>query len=172
MIIINKKPFIALSCCEQNKESRHESAHRLLAAVLKEYFDLNEYEIVRDDRGKPYLKDSPLYISLSHTKDMVCAGVADSLLGVDIEKLRPCPEKIISRVFSEEEKKFFLGLPADEKDREFFRLWTLKESFVKMTGQGISYGMSNISFEPPEEKDFHYRTFCYGSYVISAAYKK
>ncbi|WP_195964112.1 4'-phosphopantetheinyl transferase family protein, partial [Clostridium cuniculi] len=32
------------------------------------------------------------------------------------------------------------------KDEYFFRIWSLKEAFIKCLGEGLSYGMKNVEF--------------------------
>lgn len=33
---------------------------------------------------------------------------------------------------------------SNNKEYEFTRIWVMKEAFVKMKGQGISYGLQNV----------------------------
>ena len=35
----------------------------------------------------------------------------------------------------------------DEIEEYFFRIWSLKEAFIKCIGEGLSYGMRNVEFE-------------------------
>ena len=51
---------------------------------------------------------------------------------------------VIRRAFSEKEK-YILENSADS-DQMFFRIWTLKESFVKALGIGISYPLKSAEF--------------------------
>ena len=50
----------------------------------------------------------------------------------------------MKRVFSDSEMEMLEK--SDDKDLLCFRLWTLKESYVKAIGIGVSYPLKNISF--------------------------
>ena len=104
-----------------------------------------ELTIARTERGKPYFADYPrLYGSPSHSGDYCVCAMADFPVGADIQihsRLRSeTPEeaavrlkRIARRYFSPAEAEF---VETDTCDR-FFRLWTARESYVKLTGQGI-----------------------------------
>lgn len=72
-------------------------------------------------------------------------GVAGEPLGVDAEQIRPLRERVLRRVFAPEEVAA-VGESASP-DEMFFRFWTLKESFVKAIGIGISYPMQEVRFQ-------------------------
>ena len=44
---------------------------------------------------------------------------------------------VASRFFHREEIRYLDSLPQFRRDEGFYRLWTLKESFVKATGRGL-----------------------------------
>ena len=87
--------------------------------------------------GKPYLTHYPnIHFNISHCiKGCVCA-VSDAPIGVDIQEIRPYSTDIAERVCSVNELKRIEK--ANDKAIEFTRIWTMKESYVKMTGEGIS----------------------------------
>lgn len=66
------------------------------------------------------------------------------VLGVDCESIRPLRPGVLHRSFSPDESRFVLESPVP--DESFFRLWTLKESFVKALGIGISYPLHTAVF--------------------------
>jgi 4'-phosphopantetheinyl transferase len=49
-------------------------------------------------------------------------------------------------VFSADELAALEAAAEGERDMLFFRIWTLKEAFVKAIGTGIGYPMNTISF--------------------------
>jgi 4'-phosphopantetheinyl transferase len=102
--------------------------------------------------GKPEITDDrnpwQLRFNISHSSDLaVIAVVAESAIGVDIEKIRPDVEclQLAKRFFSEKEYRKLLSLPAAEKPRAFFACWTRKEAFIKAIGKGLSFGLSGFS---------------------------
>ena len=69
-----------------------------------------------------------------------------------------------------------MGFEGDVRTSEFFRLWTMKESYLKMTGEGISFPLNRIEFklgEPigvyrdGEKCDCHVREYEIPGYKVS-----
>ncbi|MCM1185714.1 MAG: 4'-phosphopantetheinyl transferase superfamily protein [Lachnoclostridium sp.] len=90
-------------------------------------------------RGKPYFRDIPLFFNLSHSGDYVICVVSEHEVGVDIQKQKTVRERQISnRFFHEREREWLAGLSEKERTEAFFRLWTRKEAYGKMTGEGIA----------------------------------
>lgn len=96
-------------------------------------------EFVYGANGKPYLKDcGDVYFNLSHSGEYVLCALSDREVGCDIEKLRKADVKLAKRYFCPEEYDHILSAGDEARQRElFFRYWTLKESFIKTTGQGL-----------------------------------
>ncbi len=65
-------------------------------------------------------------------------------VGIDVEQIRGISESMEKRVLSKEEREWVSG---KEREEAFIRLWTLKESYVKATGQGLTMNFSKISFQ-------------------------
>ena len=63
---------------------------------------------------------------------------------VNIEDIKEFKKSIIKKVLTNNELIDLLS--ANNKNEYFFKLWTLKESFLKAIGTGLSYGMQNIEF--------------------------
>ncbi len=86
--------------------------------------------------GKPRLvgEDAPA-ISLSHTRELVGCAVAEVEIGLDLEF---CRERdfaaLVEMLCGPEELTHFLELPADERNRRFYRMWTRREAIYKLNG--------------------------------------
>lgn len=91
--------------------------------------------------GKPYFNELPLYFSLSHSKDFCLCAFSEQEIGADIELIKEKPNKVGERFFSEEEKKE-LQFCEDIRGKNllFYKLWTRKEAYGKMTGCGVFRG--------------------------------
>lgn len=93
-------------------------------------------DIIRTDNGKPVIRDGYFHFSLAHSGNAVVCALGNDNLGIDIERVRRFKGRVALRYFSELERRMtrlpFLG------HWFFFKVWTRKESFVKMTGEGVS----------------------------------
>lgn len=83
------------------------------------------------DNGKPYFPDIPsLHFSISHAKNMAITVFSDKNVGIDCEhSKRILPDKILSRFFSRDEAEAYRKSP--------LKLWVIKESLSKLSGNGI-----------------------------------
>ena len=108
------------------------AAYLLLCHALKEEFDITAPpEFAFTEHGKPYL---PLYphilFSISHCHEAVACALACAPVGIDVESLSAFDPALIAAVMSPAEQERILC--ASSPDLEFTRLWTAKESVVKM----------------------------------------
>lgn len=116
----------------------------MLKIALKEYFQILDFTIQYDWYVKPFLKEYPnVFFSISHCKCGCVVVVADELVGIDIQNIVPFSWDVAKRVCCLEE----LGVlkQSTHKQREFIRMWTKKESYLKMTGAGISGNLKSIN---------------------------
>ena len=134
------------------------AADMLLRRVLSEKLGIapSEIEFAVTDSGKPYLKNGDWHFSISHSGDIAAVAVSrDCPVGIDVEKIRPVSARILLRVFSESDAHFVLGgspvsngrIEEREMLTRFFKVWTYKEAFVKMTGEGICADLKSISYD-------------------------
>lgn len=96
-----------------------------------------------DDFGKPSLPSphDKLQFSITHSHGLVMAAalVGQERIGIDCELIRPEVNivQMAQECMSESELLAFNQLPKKSKQRDFFRLWTQKESFLKAIGKGL-----------------------------------
>lgn len=69
-------------------------------------------------------------------------------IGIDAEFPGYYPDVLVDRALSESEKDFLQSHNADlSENREwFYRLWTLKEAYVKKYGIGVDTDLTDFSF--------------------------
>lgn len=90
------------------------------------------------EHGKPYLQNnSDIFFNLSHSGDYVLCGIADRQIGVDIQKRH---DKDVSGVKEKIHN-------AQDKDEDFFLLFSAKEAFCKCTGEGLQRDLSHIAVD-------------------------
>ena len=95
---------------------------------------IEEITIVRDEKGKPYLLEGNLKISLSHSKNWAAVSIGETESGVDVEENFEDALGIAKNFFPAKEYLKLRSLPEEKLGENFLKLWTLKESYFKMTG--------------------------------------
>lgn len=88
-----------------------------------------------DENGKPIAEG--ICFNLSHSGDYVICAVSERAVGCDIEQIKEAPKLVAERAFLVEENAYLKSFSGNAYNREFFRIWTKKESFLKMKGIGI-----------------------------------
>ncbi|MBR4223670.1 MAG: 4'-phosphopantetheinyl transferase superfamily protein [Oscillospiraceae bacterium] len=88
------------------------------------------------DHGKPYMIGSDIHFSVSHTGSIIAFAAADVPIGVDAELIADARERVAQRSFTENERRYIAA--SDDPSAAFFDVWTAKEAYVKMTGEGLS----------------------------------
>lgn len=112
----------------------------LLKKALREH-SLYEYSIDYNDYGKPFLKEYPnIHFSISHTKNICICVISDTVVGVDIQRLKYYPN--VLKHFTNNELDILEK--SKNKELDFTKIWTKKESYLKMLGYGISYGLKKV----------------------------
>ena len=123
----------------------------LLLRYALQGFGISEYHLEYNDLGKPFLRDSNISVSISHSGTYVLCAAADRAVGCDIEQIKPVDLKIAKRFFCPEEYADIVSAPTPEAQTAlFYRYWTLKESFMKVTGLGMKlpFNSFRIVHEP------------------------
>lgn len=119
-------------------------------ALAARGIDRASLEVACAPGGKPYLTKHPeVFFSLSHSGEQVMCAVSTAEVGCDVEEIRGLDLKLAKRFFSAPEYAAILACPNEEAQRQmFFRLWTLKESFMKAVGLGLALPMQDFSVDP------------------------
>ena len=113
----------------------------LLKDVLKNELNITNYELTFNKYNKPYLKNRNIYFNISHDKNTTVLVTSDKEIGVDIEYYT-YKESVMKKYYNEFEQQEIIN--SNNKEYEFTRIWVMKEAYVKMKGQGISYGLQNV----------------------------
>lgn len=147
-----------LNLCERirNPRQRHSAVltRVLVRSVLSEYASTEPqaWRFTVDAHNKPCIANGqcPLRFNLSHSRDwIVCALSAGFELGVDVEYCHPDRDvlRLAKRFFSAEEFAALRLLCTEQCVDRFYDYWTLKESWLKATGLGISGGLDSAVFD-------------------------
>lgn len=146
MLYFIRRPFDLDNDKALHKKQLRKSIYTILFENLKSYgIELNENLISYNEYGKPFLKDRKnLYFNISHCNELAVCAIENTEVGIDAEYIRECRSGVMQRAFSEREKNIVEN--SENINEMFFRIWTLKESFVKALGIGISYPLKSAEF--------------------------
>lgn len=143
----------------------------LIKSVCSQYLKKGPHEIVilKNDYGKPYLPGADLKFNLSHVDGMVvCAFTIGQDIGVDLEKVEKNITGLVKRFFAPKELDFIFKQEIGNQNRAAYRIWTMKEAYVKAVGKGLSISFN--SFDLFDETDmFFYTTELKLNYYLSIA---
>ncbi|PKM52555.1 MAG: hypothetical protein CVV02_00010 [Firmicutes bacterium HGW-Firmicutes-7] len=121
----------------------------LLYGLRLEYGIFEELAFSYGKNGKPYLKNYPnIYFNISHCKVGVVCAISDNEVGIDIEKVEAFDLELGKYCCSPEELDRILS--SNSPEAEFYSLWTKKESFLKLTGEGLNTDLKGL-FNQMEE---------------------
>ncbi|MBZ9623629.1 4'-phosphopantetheinyl transferase superfamily protein [Clostridium tagluense] len=97
--------------------------------------------------GKPKLKDNKdFHFSVSHSGNWVIAIIDNKPIGIDIEQICPINYIDIAKIsFNYDEYNWLLSQKKQKRLECFYKLWTLKESYIKMTGTGLATPLDSFS---------------------------
>ncbi|MBF0287787.1 MAG: 4'-phosphopantetheinyl transferase superfamily protein [SAR324 cluster bacterium] len=130
-------------------------ARALVRAILSRYTAIPPklLEFSKNKYGKPELMvpDSTISLcfNLSHTEGLIILGVTlNQKIGVDVEdtERKNISALELKKFFSSQEFDDLQNLSGKEQGIRFFDYWTLKESYIKACGMGLSLPLDQFSF--------------------------
>ncbi|QAA33941.1 4'-phosphopantetheinyl transferase family protein [Clostridium manihotivorum] len=135
-------------------------------------FNKNQY-------GKPYLESYPSFnFNISHSGEYVLCAIDDKPIGVDVEEIKPIDcEGIVKSFFTEEEFEYIVSKELKFSLNRFYEILTLKESYIKCCGQGLSIPLSSFSIQIDQSKDIkvikhnEYTQHAFKLFNIDSGYK-
>lgn len=129
----------------------------LLRLILSQYKkqDPERLTISRTDSGKPFLEESKIQFSVSHSNEKFGFALHSThKIGLDIQEIYPISslDRVINNFFSDKEIDHLNSISDDHllQDR-FFAIWTAKEAYLKATGVGIEESFKRLSILPESE---------------------
>ena len=113
----------------------------LLKKALEDVGVESDFEI--SNKGKPELKSNKSHVlfNLSHSGDRAMCVISDCPVGCDVETVKE-NKRVADRFFTEAEANL-----ANRSAADFTRIWTLKESFIKTTGEGLGRVLESFSLD-------------------------
>lgn len=128
----------------------------LIRIYAADRWNLSSTEVVRkvNAYGKPSFVEHPMYhYNITHSGHWVVGAFDNYPIGIDVETIAPIESSIAYHFFAKSEVEM-LSLQ-NEKNRQtlFYHLWTLKESYIKAEGLGISIPLNSFAFDISEHKE-------------------
>lgn len=94
--------------------------------------------------GKPYLAEYPeIHFNISHSGKWAVCALASMPCGVDIQERRSIrSRRMVERTMNAREQRQIQE--AEDGTGEFIKLWTYKESCIKLSGEGFHQDMKTL----------------------------
>ena len=172
MLLIYGKIEDILEKDTENKKSAESAAGRMLLDVLLSRSGVasTSADIKIGKQGKPYLATLPnTDFNITHSNGFVACilSVDEGQVGIDAEPITTVipdekQKRLAARYFTDVERTTL-----ESGERSFSELWTRREAFLKMTGDGFAKG---IGREIPE--DAFFTTLTLDGFILTACTEK
>lgn len=148
--------------------------------IVQELRINNKYIIFNKNKyGKPYLKGYPIInFNISHSKDFVVCAIDNKPIGIDIEDIKHIEYNDIAKdFFTVNEFNYITKQNLEAQISRFFEIWTLKESYIKCCGQGLSTPLKSFSIDIDKYGDIkvinniEYNKYSFKTFDIQPFYK-
>lgn len=128
----------------------------------------------KDKNGCPRLNNGK-YISISHSGGICAAALSDNPVGLDIQAHSKKDYTALGRiVLCKSELEYLKN--AENKEEVFYKLWCLKESYMKAKGLGFSLSPKSFYFDIAgkdiilhSDDDKQWNFFCFDIENLTAA---
>lgn len=149
----------------------------LLRKLISDEYDVREEDVIIKNlpSGKPVaeVQGKNLCVSITHSGDYVACGVSDTPIGVDLEVMRQVSPLLLTKALNEEERAFVSN--SEDENLSFLKLWTAKEAYLKLTGEGLG-GLKKACVLPlvqmKEYKNLVLTELFTEDYVFTAIYER
>lgn len=131
----------------------YESGHVFIRKILSHYtsIEASKLELSPVVNQKPILKEAPfkLHFNISHSGSKILVAVGfDSDVGIDVEKIIPDfdMDGFAEANYHANELSHFRSLKNNDETDYFYKIWTRKEAWLKLTGEGINDRLKELDF--------------------------
>jgi 4'-phosphopantetheinyl transferase len=132
----------------------------ILKKTISEYLniDILEIEYSLNKYGKPFLNKSlnhsSLNFNISHSENIGIFAFSLDDIGIDVEKIKEISNlgEVKEITLTDFEQKWYNNLDKEVQTEIFYKVWTIKEAFLKAIGKGFSFSPLNIELTNEHEK--------------------
>lgn len=142
----------------QNKKNISLLAGIMIEHKVREYIEKKQGKKIENlgiqygEHGKPYLPQYPnIHFNLTHAGQFVVLAVGDEPMGIDMEECKKANMNLAKRCYHKEEYEKLRKLKENDWEEcsiRFYQYWTMKESYLKYDGSGITRPLSELLMEP------------------------
>ncbi|WP_114391480.1 4'-phosphopantetheinyl transferase family protein [Notoacmeibacter marinus] len=130
-------------------KTKYISAHVSVRIILASYLgcDPGGIRFARGRRGKPFISyptDTRLYFNMSRSGASVLVAVSNGMIGADAERCAGAPLEIAPDIFNSNELEKLNASGSAEIECAFTALWTVKESYLKLSGSGLGVDLTKV----------------------------
>lgn len=124
---------------DQMKQEEDKKRSLLASALVAELLQAEGVaaKLENDADGRPFLRGSNLFVSISHSHQGVACAIDHQPVGIDLEQIRPVRKSLIQYVCLPEELAYVIRSPQPDTVTDpdtlqrFFQVWTAKEACFK-----------------------------------------
>lgn len=137
----------------------YEAGHVLIRKILSHYTGIEaaKLELTPIVNRKPELLNSPflIHFNISHSGSKILVAVGFALeVGIDVEKIIPDfdTDGFAEANYHPHEVAHLRSLKESEETDYFYQIWTRKEAWLKLTGEGVNDKLRELDFSGKETK--------------------
>lgn len=136
-----------MSFSDRRMKNQSLAAGVILSAALQYSGYSADIELTYNAFGKPALvSPENVFFNLSHSEGKVLCALSDKEVGCDIQKVNGANYRKIMGRFTPREQALIDGAGDNARDM-FFRIWAVKESYLKALGAGFSRPLDSFGIE-------------------------
>jgi len=116
----------------------------------QEKYNLDNFSFEYTNNQRPKFKYSNINFSISYSKDIVVVALSTTLrVGIDIEYIESSAvsNNVALEFMDTTQFLEFNNLIKEDRDTYFYKVWTSKESYLKVSGDGLYINPKTITNE-------------------------
>lgn len=155
-------------------------------AVMSQYYGMafREIDYAYNKYDKPYIPRANCHFNCSHSDTGVLVAFDNLPIGIDMEKMKHLSsiDAISEIVFGQSERHHLSACPPGHRLELFYKMWTIKESYVKLLGTGFNVNPDQIKINSENKNvstvsedaypNAHYVCWRQQEYIFSIASSK
>ena len=100
--------------------------------------EVENIEFYYNKYGKMFIIGDKLQFNISHSNNIVAIVISDDECGVDVEYCKDIEYEELSALY-------FANTEKCNNKQDFYRIWTIKEAYLKMQGKGLINDLQGIN---------------------------